>query len=57
MAAAEVEGMLVVGGMDCVVGLRMVVVEVVGSPGCTDPGLNVHLAAGAETEAADLVRL
>ena len=40
MAAAGVEGMLVVEDMDCVKALHMVVVAVVGSPGCT--GLGVY---------------
>ena len=54
MAAEHLEGMLVVGGMDCVKGLHMVAVAVVGNPGCT--GLEVHnLLAAAVTEVADLV--
>ena len=54
MAAAELEGMLVVGGRDCVKELHMVAVAVVGNPGCT--GLEVHiLLAAAATEVADLV--
>lgn len=51
MAAVEVEG------MDYVMGLHMVVDVVEGIPGCTVPGLDIHLAAAAGKEAADLVRL
>ena len=40
MVAAGMECILVVGDMDCVKALRMVVVAVVGSPGCT--GLGVY---------------
>ena len=54
MAAAELEGMLVVEGMDCVKGPHMVAVAVVGNPGCT--GLEVHILLDAAVrEVADLV--
>lgn len=58
MAAAEAEGTLVVEaveGMDCVKGLRMVVAEVVGSPGYTGPAVHTLPVAAAVTEAADLI--
>ena len=54
--AAEEEGTPVVGGMDCVEKVRMVIVEVVGSPGCTGPAVHILPAAGG-TEAVDPVRL
>lgn len=55
MAAAEVEGILVVAGKDCAKELRMVFVGVVGSPGCTGPAVHTHYVAAAVTEAADQV--
>lgn len=56
MAAAEVEGILVVEDTDCVKELRMVVAGVAGSPGCIGPGAHILPVAAAVTEAADLVR-
>ena len=56
MAVAEMEDILVVGDMDCVKGLRMVAVGLVGSPGCIDSVLDIPPAVVAGTEAADLVR-
>lgn len=54
MAAAEVEGMLVVGGMDCVRRLRTVAVVVVDIPGCIGFGMGI-LPAAAVMEVGDLV--
>ena len=56
-AAAEVEGILVVGGTDCVKELRTLVVEVVDSHGCIGPALHILHAAAVATEAGDLARL
>lgn len=57
MADAEMGGILVVVSMDCVKELRMVVVGVVGSPGCTGPAVDMRSVAAAVTAAASLVRL
>lgn len=54
MAAAEVEGMLVVEGMDCVKDPRMVAVVVADSPGCIGFGVGI-LPVAAVMEVADLV--
>ncbi len=54
--AAEEEGIPVVGGMDCVEEVRMMIVEVEGSTGCTGPAVHILPAAEA-TEAVDPVRL
>lgn len=56
MAAEEVEGMLVVGGMDCLKELRMVAVVVVDSPGCIGFGMGI-LPAAAMIEVGDLVHI
>ena len=53
MAGAGVEGMLVVGDMDCVRRHRKVAV---GNPGCTGFGVDI-LPAAAVMEVADLVHI